>query len=83
MFPSSDPEAPVALDEFEEALGRDRATAADVGVVGGDVREPVGRPVRHQHDGGPVHAGTGAAVRSRTSAASLVSASGSVSGRTP
>ena len=49
---SSIPSAPVALDEIGEMLGRDRPAAADVGVVGGDVGEPLRRAVRHQDDGG-------------------------------
>ena len=51
-FELLDPEPPVALDEVVEELGRDRPAAADVRVVGGHVLEPLGRPVRHQHDGG-------------------------------
>ena len=46
-----DPERAVALDEVLEQLGPDRPPAADVGVVGGHVLEPLGRPVRHQDDG--------------------------------
>ena len=45
-----DPEPPVARDEILEVLGRDRPAAADVGVVGRHVLEPVRRPVRHQDD---------------------------------
>ena len=45
-----DPEAAVALDEVVEVLGRDRPPAADVGVVGRHVREPLRRAVRHQDD---------------------------------
>ena len=45
-----DPEPPVALDEIGEVLRRDRPPAADVGVVGGNVGEPLGRAVRHQDD---------------------------------
>ena len=44
-----DPEPPVALDELGEMLGRDRAAAADVGVVRGDVPQPLRRAVRHEH----------------------------------
>jgi hypothetical protein len=43
-----DPEPPVALDEVLEQLRADRPPAADVGVVGGDVGEPLGAPVGHQ-----------------------------------
>ena len=46
-----DAEPPVALDEVGEVLGRDRAAASDVGVVGGDVRQPLGRAVGHEDDG--------------------------------
>ena len=45
-----DAEPPVALDEIGEVLRRDRAAAADVGVVRGDVRQPLGRAVRHEDD---------------------------------
>ena len=47
-----DAERAVALDEVVEVLGRDRPAAADVGVVGGDVLEALGRAVRHQDDRG-------------------------------
>ncbi len=47
-----DPEPPVALDEIGEVLGRDRPAAANVGVVRGNVGEPLGRAVRHEDDGG-------------------------------
>ena len=46
-----DAEPPVALDEIGETLRRDRAAAADVGVVRGNVGQPLRRAVRHQHDG--------------------------------
>ena len=46
-----DAEPPVALDEIGEVLRRDRPAAADVGVVRGDVRQPLGRAVRHEDDG--------------------------------
>ena len=74
-----DPEPPVALDEIGEVLGRDRPAAADVGVVRGDVRQPLGRAVRHEDDGA-LHA---TQALFWTSSASRVSTSGSVWGRTP
>ena len=46
-----DAERAVAGDEIVEVLGRDRPPTADVRVVGGDVLEPLGRPVCHQDDG--------------------------------
>ena len=76
-----DPEPSVALDEALEQLWLDRSPAADVGVVGRDVLEPVGRAVRHQDDGGG-HTWT-RAVCSWTSARRRPSTSGSVSGMTP
>ena len=45
------PRRAVALDEVLEQLGPDRPAAADVGVVGGHVLEPLGRAVGHQDDG--------------------------------
>ncbi len=45
-----DSQPPIALDEIGEILGRDWPAAADVGVVGGYVRQPLRRAVRHQHD---------------------------------
>ena len=45
-----DAEPAVAVDEVVEQLGCDRPAAADIGVVGRDVRQPVRRPVRHQND---------------------------------
>ena len=45
-----DPEPAVARDEVLEVLGLDRPAAADVGVVGRHVLEPVRRPVGHQDD---------------------------------
>ena len=53
-----DPEPAVARDEIVEVLGRDRPAAADVRVVRGHVREPLGRAVRHQDDRG-IHSADG------------------------
>ena len=53
-----DPERAVAVDEVVEQLPPDRPAAADVGVVGRDVREPVGRAVRHQDHRRRAHAAT-------------------------
>src|SRR5207253_785817 len=55
-----DPEASVALDEVVEQLGPDRPPAADVGVVGRHVRQPLRASVGHQDDGG-FHAGNATA----------------------
>jgi hypothetical protein len=44
------PDSAIAGDELLDPLGADRSAAADVGVVGGDVLEPVGAPVRHHDD---------------------------------
>ena len=78
-----DPERAIPGDEVIEVIGADRAATADVCVVGGDVGEPVGRAICHQDHGRVGHAATVASVRSWTSAARRVRASGSVSGRTP
>ena len=70
---SVDPERAIAGDEVLQELGADGPPAADVGVVVGDVREPVGRAVGHQDDRGARHAATVASVRSWTRCASRVS----------
>ena len=76
-----DPEPLVAGDEVGQKGGRDRPAAADVGVVSGDVLEPVRRAVRHQDDGCG-HAAM-RAVCSWTSSRRRPSTPGSVSGTTP
>ncbi len=78
-----DAERPVARDQVVEQPRRDRAAASDVRVVVRNVRQPIGRAVRHQDHGRTRHTTTVASVRSRTSSTSRVSASGSVSGSTP
>ena len=81
--PESRSRAPVALDEVLEQLRANRPAAADVGVVRGDVLEPVGRPVRHQDDRGPfMPRPSPRCARARARRAG-VRTSGSVSGRTP
>ena len=49
-----DPERAVAGDEVVEVLRANRAAPADVGVVLGDVREPVGDPYAIRITAGPV-----------------------------